>query len=47
MVGGELDLIVADDDCSFLAFSDSLRAPSLTSNFSAAYIRERKIHQFD
>jgi hypothetical protein len=37
MVGGELYLIVADnDDCSLLSFSDALRAPSLTSNFSAA-----------
>ena len=53
MVGGELDLIVVadNDDCSLLSFSDALRAPSLTSNFSAAYnniiIRKRKIRQAD
>ena len=37
IVGGEADLVAADDDGILLSFSDAFRAPSLTSNFSAAY----------
>ena len=37
IVGGGADLLLADDNGIFLSFSGALRAPSLTSNFSAAY----------